>query len=399
MNRVIAFTFAVVTLLGSGAVRAQESNFTPVPGANPQASPGWSFTPGVGVGTGWDDNVLVRGGDNETPDDVLNVVSPRAALDFNGLRGQLSANYDGAFLMYRELNQLNSYDQRGSFFARRLLTKHVAFFVRNTAALVPTTELAEFVAVPFVRTGSRLENLRTGMEAALTKFTSIATSYDFELVDFAQDAPGAIHLQDGHSHGASMTLRHLLDARLALTADYEYQHAALREHQEFDIQNGWFGVDYRVSESTHVFAAGGISRLGVTLLETDRTGPAWRFGLAHSLSTASVDVHYSRSFVPSYGFGGTMQNEEATAHLRFPLGRRVSASTGVSLRRDDPLTLGELPLRSYWIEGSIGYAATAWVRIEGYYAGTHQTIQRAGGQVDRLRAGIQIVTAKPVRLH
>jgi hypothetical protein len=94
-----------------------------------------------------------------------------------------------------------------------------------------------------------------------------------------------------------------------------------------------------------------------------------------------------------------MQNEEATARLRFPVSRRVSASSAVSWRRDDPLTLGELPLRTYWIEGTVAYAATPWVRIEGYFAGTHQTIQRAGGVLDRNRAGIQVVTAKPVRVH
>lgn len=399
MNRVIAFTSVIAVLFGSCAARAQESNFTPVPGASLQASPGWTLTPGVAVGTGWDDNVLVRGGDNLTPGDVLNTIAPRGTLTFNGRRTQLTTNYDGAFLMYRELDQLDSYDQRASFYARHLLTKHVAFFVRNTTAFVPTTELAEFVAVPFIRTGSHLEDLRTGFEAGLTKFTSLSVSYDFQLVDFNQDAPGASNLQDGHSHGASLTLRHMLDARLALTADYQYQHAALRENQQFDIQNGWFGADYQVSESTHVFAAGGISRLAVTLSQTDRTGPAWRLGLAHSLSTAVVDVHYSRSFVPSYGFGGTMQNEEATARLQFPIGRRVSASTAFSWRRDDPLTIGELPLRSYWVEGSIGYAATPWVRIEAFYAGTQQTIQRAGGALDRNRAGVQVVTAKPVRIR
>jgi len=386
-------------LVGGGAVSAQQSNFAPVAGANGQALPGWSFTPGVAAGSSWDDNVLVRGEGNQTPDDVLNVIAPRAALDYNGRRGQLSATYDGSFLMYRELDQLNSYDQRSSLYAQRLLTKHVAFFVRNTAAWVPTTELAEFVAVPFIRTGSHLEDLRTGFDAGLTKFTSISFSYDFQLVDFNQDVPGATRLQGGHSHGATFTLRRLLNPRLATTVDYQFQHAALRLDQTFDIQNWWAGLDYHLSESTHVFAAGGISRLGVTQFSTDRTGPALRMGLGRSLRSASVDVHYSRSFVPSYGFGGTMQNEEATARLRFPLGRRVTSSAGLSWRRDDPLTLGELPLRSYWVEGTIGYVASPWVRIEGYFAGTHQTIARPGGVLDRNRAGIQVVTARPVRIR
>jgi hypothetical protein len=397
MNRAFALAFAIMLIFGPCAVRGQESNFTPVPGANAQAVPGWTLTPGVGVGTGWDDNVLVRGGNNETPDDVLNTIAPRATLNFNGRRTQLAANYDGAFLMYRELNQLDSYDQRASFYAHRLLTKHLAFVVRNTTAFVPTTNgRVRGGSIHPHRLASR--DLHAGVEAALTKFTSLTASYNFQLVNFNQEAPGASQLRDGHSNGASITLRHMLNARLALTGDYQYQHAALRELQQFDISNSGFGVDYQVDESTHVFASAGISRLGVTLFET-RTGPAWRMGLGRSLSTASVDVHYSRSFVPSYGFGGTMQNEEATGRVRFPLGRRVSASTALSWRRDDPLTLGEVPLRSFWIEGSICYAATPWVRIEGFYGGTHQIIQRAGGTLDRNRAGVQVVTARPMRIR
>jgi hypothetical protein len=110
-------------------------------------------------------------------------------------------------------------------------------------------------------------------------------------------------------------------------------------------------------------------------------------------------VNYSRSFVPSYGFGGTMQNEELTGHVRFPVGRRVSASSALSWRRNDPLTLGEPPLRSFWVEGTVSYAATPWVRIEGFYGGTHQVIQRAGGTMDRNRAGVQVVTARPMKIH
>lgn len=398
MARTLAFTMAFAVVLAQSAARAQDSNFAPVPGQG-QAAPGWTFNPGVAVGTSWDDNVLVRGEGNETPNDVLNVVSPRAALDYNGRRSQFSATYDGSFLLYRELNELNGYDQRSSVMARRLVTKHVAIYARNTAAFVPTTELVEFVAVPFVRTGSRLEDFRTGVEAGLTKFTSLAFSYDFQLVDFDQTSPGAARLQGGYSHGATADMHHLLNARLALTADYQFQHAALRRDQTFDIHNGWVGLDYKLSELTHIYGSGGISRLGVTEFGTERTGPAWRAGLEHGIRTATVDVHYSKSFVPSYGFGGTMQNEEATARLRTPIGRRLSASGAFSLRRDDPLTFGELPLRSYWIEGTVGYAATPWVRIEGYFAGTHQTITRPGGELDRNRAGIQVVTGRPMKIR
>src|SRR5205807_2086804 len=84
-----------------------------------------------------------------------------------------SALYGGSFTFYRDLNTLNSYDQRGTVSARRLLTPHVALWAQDSAVTVPTTELLNFIAVPFVRTGSKLNDLRAGIDAALNKYTSI----------------------------------------------------------------------------------------------------------------------------------------------------------------------------------------------------------------------------------
>jgi hypothetical protein len=399
MHRMRALGLALAATLVPAATWAQTTNFATSPGVAGSTTPGWTFTPGVAVGTGWDDNVLVRGSANQTPNDVLNTISPQAALDYNGRRGQLVATYDGAFLLYRTLDQLDSYDQRSTLYGRRLLTKHTAFFVRNTMALVPTTELAEFVAVPFVRTGSFLEDVRSGIDAAFTKYTTLSATYDFQYINFNHDVPGTTLLQGGYSNGATAALRHLLNARLAVTFDYQYQHAALHTNQTFDISNSGLGLDYKVSELTHVYGAAGISRLAVTEFSTNRTGPAFSAGLQHTLGSTIIDVHYGRSFVPSYGFGGTMQNEEAIVRARFPIARRVVGVSGLSWRRDEPLTPGALALRSYWVEGSVAYLASPWIRIEGYFAGTHQTIQRADGTLDRNRAGIQVVAAKPMRIQ
>jgi hypothetical protein len=401
MNRVFTFTIVLLAaLLQPGAAGAQESNFAPVASPNLTAPGGWTFTPTLVVGSSWDDNVLLRGKGDVAPSDLLNVVNPRAALDFTGSRGQLSATYDGAVVLYRDLNQLDTYDQHSTVFGRRLISKHIALFVRNSWSVVPTTELEQLVAVPFVRTGSRIEDLRTGVEAAFTKRTSAVISYDFQFVNFDQSVPGAEGLLGGHSHGVTVALRHALSERIALTSDYDLQHATLRgTDQTFDVQNGWAGVEYKLSDVTRLAAAGGISRLGVTQFSAERTGPAWRFGLTHQLRKAAVDVHYSRSFIPSYGFGGTMQNEELTALLQVPLARRVYTTASLSRRRDDPLLIGGLPLHSYWFEGSVGYATTRWVRVEVFFTGTSQTIDRPGGQLDRNRVGIQIITAKPMRIR
>jgi hypothetical protein len=402
MRRLYVCSIALLaaTLLGPADAAAQESNLATTPIANPLAGPGWSLTPSLSYAGVYDDNVLVRGGNNDTPSDYLSVINPALAADYNGRRSQFSASYDGAFLLYHDLSTLDSYDQHAWLYGRRMLSRRIALFVRNTAASVPTTELADLVAVPFVRTGSRLDDLQGGVEVTFTKRTSLAASYDHQWVDFDHSQPGAEGLQGGHSSGVTANLRHALNARVTFLFDYNFLHAIVATiGQTFDVQNGGAGFEYRLSDRTFVSASGGISHLGATQTATSRTGPAVRVSLAHHVHTADVSLSYSRMFIPSYGFGGTMQNEEADARLRVPIARRVYVQGGVSWRRNDPLTELEFPLRSVWLEGTLGYAVTPWARLEGFYGGTHQDTDQPGGRLDRNRFGLQIVTGKPMRIR
>jgi hypothetical protein len=400
MTRIAAITIALVAAAVVPPAAAQESNLAPTVEANALAPAGWSVTPSLAYSGAYDDNVLIRSKNDVTPADFLNVVNPRATVDFNGRHTQLSGSYDGAFLLYRDLGSLNSYDQHGWIFARRMLSKHVAIFARNTAASVPTTELSQFIGVPFVRTGSRLDSLRSGVEIAFTKRTSLAASYDFDWIDFDDTQPGAGGLYGGHSHGASANLRHQLDARLTLTADYSVQHAAVGTINEtFGVWNTGVGVEYKVSDVMNVRASGGIAHVGGTETQAATTGPAGRLGLSRHFRTFDVDLGYSRSFAPSYSFGGTMDNQDVSARVRVPIARRFYTTGGVSWRSNEPLNLAEPPFQSLWIETTLGYAMTLWARLEGFYASSHQEINRPGGLIDRNRYGFQVVTAKPVRIH
>jgi hypothetical protein len=401
MNRALPLSLVLVAALALPAtVHAQDSNFVPIAASDSQAAPGWTFTPTMVVGTGYDDNVLVRGNGDATPGDTISVVNPRAALDFNGARGQMSATYDGSGLLYRDFNDLNSLDQRAAFSGRRLVSRHVALFLRDSAADVPTTELQALVGVPFVRIGSKLEDLKSGIEASFTKRTSLTVSYNFQWVDFEQTGPQSVSLLGGHSNGATLNLKHRVSERLTLTGDYDYQHAILADvNQTFDVQNAAAGFEYQLTELTHIFIAAGVSHLDATQFGTSSTGPAWRAGVVRTIRRAGIDLLYSRSYVPVFGFGGTMQNEEVAGRLQLPLARRLYATSALSYRRDDPLTIGVLPLRSWWVEGSVGYAFTPRLRFEVFYAGTHQTVDVPGGMLDRNRAGIQIIAAKPMRIR
>jgi hypothetical protein len=400
LHGVVPFVaLALIAALLPAPLAAQDSNFALSGASRPVPTPGWTFTPTMLYQGAWDDNVLLRGEGDEAPRDFLNILNPKADVTFFGRRGQFAANYDGAFLFYRQLDTLNSYDQHARVAAERLITRRVTLFITDAAAAVPTTELVQFIAVPFVRTGSRLNDLRGGLAAALTKYTSMKVSYDFQWVRFDRDDPLAPLLRGGHSHGATIELRHALSESTALVADYDVRHAIVVGNGTFDVQNADVGVERKLSDYTRLFLAGGVARVGVTDFGPARTGPAVRAGLTHQYQRAAIDLVYNRSYVPAFGFGGTYQNEEVAASLRLPLAQRVYTNSSVSWRRNEPLTRGDLSLESIWVEGVLGYAVQPWLRVEAFYSGSHQTIDQPGGERGRNRAGLQIVTVKPLRVR
>jgi len=82
-----------------------------------------------------------------------------------------------------------------------------------------------------------------------------------------------------------------------------------------------------------------------------------------------------------------------------PFGRRAYVEANASWRSNEALVTSDLPLRSLWLGGIVGYAAQPWLRIEGFYGRTQQRIDRPGGDLERNRIGVQVVTAKPVRIR
>jgi hypothetical protein len=118
---------------------------------------------------------------------------------------------------------------------------------------------------------------------------------------------------------------------------------------------------------------------------------------------ASVHIGYLRSYLPSFGFGGTNSNQELGVGFRTPLFHSQHFYTDHSLvfRDDTPLTttFEQLPLRSLLTYAIVGWEPQAWFRIEAFYARSQQTTLRPGGQVDRNRVGLQIVTSKPMRMQ
>lgn len=395
---------ALVAVIGAESRGAAQQRPAPAPGAVSDAPAAkWLFTPSIVLATSWDDNVLLRDEGDGSTGDVLNAVNPRARIDYNGRHTHLSGDYDGAFLLYRELNALNSYDQHASVAFDRALTRRVKVFARNTAALLPTTDAVEFVGVPFVRAGSKIDELRGGVSFDFTRRTRITGAYSAEWVAFHNSPDvSTLLLLGGHSQGGDATFRHQQTRRIALTADYNVQFGVVTGlPTTFNLQDVVGGIEYQITEGTVVSGGGGISHVNVSGFGPSRTGPALRAGLAHQLRRGGFDVSYSRSFVPSYGFGGTTENEDLTARVRGPIARRFFAQGSFAWRRNEPLEalFANQRLVSLWLEGTVGYSATPWMRVEGFYSRVRQTIDRPGGLLTRNRIGAQLVIAQPMRIQ
>jgi uncharacterized protein (PEP-CTERM system associated) len=367
---------------------------------------GWTIAPSLLYSANWDDNVLLKQRADEPRGDFLNVLNPRVDAALNGRRAQFSGSYDGAFLLYRDLNTLNSYDQHGSISSSRQLSKHVRLFVNDILAVSPTTELALLVGVPFIRTGVRLNDLRGGVDAQLTKRTSITATYHFEWVEFDQNTAFGSSLFGGHTNGGSAIAKHKLSERSALTFDYDRQFSVMGGVavpggvNSFDVQNVSAGFERQMSEALRIYAAAGISRLSAqTTLGAARFGPRYHAGISQRLRTGSLDAVYDRSFTAAYGFIGATESSDLSVRLHMPLWRRIYTQSSFSWRSNSYLELGGGNLQSRWVDASIGYQAQPWVRIEGFYGGAYQTTILPGGGIDRNRVGVQVVTVKPMRIR
>jgi hypothetical protein len=390
---------AIAAHLGAPAAHAQ-SSVTPLElpaAAEPPA--GWSFTPALDYALVYDSNVLMENVGSTIVSERLHVLKPRVSFGFVGRRGDLNANYAGALVSHPTLTSLNSYDQRLTVGSTRLLSRRTSISGHYGYQSAPTTELVELVGVPFTRVGSQRHEARAGISTRLSRRTELNTTYRFQNIAFDENLNPLTVLNGGHSHGGTLGLKHALSERFSLTADYFIDHATFLNGSSFAVQNGWAGVEYAIDEATRVYGSAGAAYLGAVDDRPARFGPATQAGISRDVQDATVGVDYTRAYVPSYGFGGTSNNQELRATLRLPLSQRWSTQSALSFRRNEPLEVNGLPLRSMWFHASVGYLLTDWARLEAYTAGSRQHIDRPDGKVNRYTFGIQISAATTTRIR
>jgi hypothetical protein len=374
----------------------------------PSAAPGWSLTPSIAFGGVADDNVLMQGNEAKAVNvsgDLLSVVTPRASLDFNSRRGHLTLDYTGSFELYRQFDSLDNFNQFEAVSARRQMASHTSLFVQQQFAMMPTTALPPLAGIPYVRVGARILGLRMGVEHAFTKRTTLSANYNFQSVRFDKDPVTGLVLVGGFGNGASATLRHEMSARITLVVDYDLQRTSVIDNGVSTVSNARAGGEYRFSETSSVFAEAGIARLRPNAFTPAHMGPSGQAGVIHKLRRTTVDVTYTRGYVPSFGNGATVQSDDLGAHLKMTVSRRMYTQGSLDVRHDVPLPgtfvapLGEQALRSLLFGGLVGYSASQRIRIEGFFMATRQSVDRPGGNINVNRVGIQVVTGKPMRLR
>jgi len=395
--RALAVSLALVIAAASAAA-GQQGYLAPIATAV-AVPPGWSLTPSLGLSQTYDDNVTLQGSAN-TVGEFVNVVSPAASLNYTGQRGQLSAGYSGSFLFYRSSTSLDSYEQSGTLGARRRLSSRTSVFINGGIFVAPTTELVQLTAVPYLRVGSRTEDVRAGVESAISKRLSIVVDVHAQGVHFDNTAALTGLLLAGSSVGGDISLHERLTEKMTLTGDYNGTRAEIGDRQDtLVVQNAMVGVERLLTKTTRISGAVGVARLDAPLFGPPKTGPSYRFAVSRELGRSAVDLLFSQSYVPSWSFGGTTQNDEVTLRLRVPLARRFYTQSLVSWRKDDPLVELTPGLKSLWVQATVGYTARSWMRIEGYYLGTQQTFVTNDALLHHNQIGFQVSASKPVRLR
>jgi hypothetical protein len=375
---------------------------------------GWTFTPSITFSGAWDDNVVLVSTEEGRPSDYVTAVIPGGAIDFLSPRLHVSGGYHGSFVFYRELTELNSVDQFARANLQYRANSRTTLSASQTVSSAQTTDGIELVGVPFRRIGNITSVTRGGIDLRVTPRTTVKGGYAFRVVDFDDDAGQFLTFPGGHEHHLSSAVAHQVTTRLSIGGAYDLRRVvvadspltgvdgpspAVEPQEVVLVHQSAATTEYRVAERVTLNGSFGLSHLGEGLTHAARTGLAWRAGISSRHEYFQLAGHYARSVVPSFGFGGTFQNEELVGNIRAPFaGNRGYWQTGLAWRDNDPLIPGPPSTRTIWFSSTAGYVVVPWLRLEGYYSRAHQDTQLAGGQVSRNRVGFQVVTLRPVRV-
>jgi len=299
--------------------------------------------------------------------------------------------------------------------SRRQETARLTWFGHVTGAALPSTDLIDLGGIPYRKTGATTADGRAGFEYALGAHDTLMSSMNYQAVKF--ERPDTLEndiLRGGRILESMTQWRHKISERAAIGADYSFRRALVTGDVEpFNFHTTEAALDYEISQLWSLQGGAGVVYLEPTLLTQAHTGPAWRVNLQRSRAGTTFHVGYLRTFIPSFGYGGTVESQDFGVGFRTPLFhfRRLYLDSSAVFRDNQPLTgvaavtappigaLQQLPLRSLRSTTILGWEPQPWVRLEVFYSLVQQTSLQVGGYIDRNRVGFQIVTSKPMRMQ
>lgn len=403
MRKTVIFLLALIVLV-AGDAAAQ-----PAPWAPERLTPGWVFTPSAVFGVLHDSNVTLRAVNEPIRAEAVGLINPRGELDFNGRRTHLNIGYSGALEAYRQLSELNRYEQRGRLELRYQARQHLQLFSQASYARVPTTDRLDLGpgVLPFIGIGSEHGDISGGFHLQASPRVRVDGSVGAQTMRFDRSEPAdpdalTRYLRNGHSFSPSVSAMYSLSEHVSVGGTWNYRHAVVGDGQDvFNVQSTTADVAWQATQYTTVRTGFGASHLTSPTELVDRWGPAYHAAIDHKAGRVAVSAKYERAFVPSIGFGGLNANQRLSGSAYVPLGNgRYTVGGNVSYGRIEPVDLlgVDFTLNSLWTQGTFGYQITRWLRTEAFVNRTHQT-STARGLVDRTRIGIEFVTAKPVRIQ
>jgi hypothetical protein len=408
VRRALAHGAALLTLalaLAPGQARAQQLGAPPEVTAPMRA--GWTLTPSFSVAPLWDSNVALTSDEQGELEDQVLIVGSGLRSNYRSRRGQFILEYLGTYEFYRRYSEFDAPDHRARIEAQHSLSRRVSAFVRNSFALSPTTN------IPFSDTGllvlrrrtTSSNDFRTGLDITAGRRSFVTLAYNSQWVNLEDDELVQPLLRSGYSHRGDVQFRQRISPRVTLGARYDFQHAIVAEGEEaFDIQHAGGLFEWAMSPSLQLFGAAGYAWQIAGRGQEAQSAPAFMAELRYLANRTTWSVGYSRTFLASFGFGGTVQNEELRASVQVPISRRVELQGRLSARDNDPLSdplvgVGAgAGLRALSATGTLSFELASWLRFEAFTAANWQDARRAGGQIERVRAGVRFVTFYPMRL-
>jgi hypothetical protein len=394
----VAAALVALILAPYGAVAQQ---LVPPPEPPPLVGPGWTITPSVGAAASWDDNVALTSPQQGVLQDQVTTALTSLTSQYRGRKGEFLLEYRGMYDFYNTYTAFNAPDHRARLDFERRLTRSVTAFARESFSSSPTTE------VPFTDAGlltlrrrtTATNDFRTGVDITPWSHSLITASYGNQWIELAGDEQVQPLLRGGYAHRGDLTMRRQLWPRLALGGRYDLQHAIVSQGQEsFQVQRAEALVDYAISTPLTLSGSAGWA-WQTAGAAGDESAPSFSVDLQYRAEHTIWTVGYERTYLASFGFGGTVQNRELRASVEAPISRRVEITGRVTASENDPLIAEGLDLRGLAGEGFVTFTLASWLRLETFVTTSRQDTQLAGGRISRTRVGVRLLTLHPMRLQ